>query len=413
MQKIWLVAKHYFGLEARKRSFILLLFLMPFILVFTIGMGYLFSRLDLENTRLGVVDEAGLLVDLNVEVTSEHEVSLTPYATVEEARAALEMEEIDAYYLLPADYAATRRADVVFYQSPHWSAWRHFRNVVQVNLLADQPPAVIERITEGAEFDVYSTESDRLFPTGGPSVGLFLPLIVAAMYAFLVMTAAGFMMEVIALEKENRTIEILVSSISPGQLMAGKIVGALGLSLIQLFVWAAFLVGTVWLGGPLEIAWLQEIDVDWRDLLGIAAVGATSYLFIGALMTTIGSTLVETQEAQQTGPFFFLLVFLPVYLIIPIASAESQTDPLVLGFTLFPPTSVMTIALRSMFSRVPTWQIAASAATGLVGGIGLVWLAGRAFRISLLRYGQRLRLRELFARRAAPKATAETQRRDQ
>lgn len=410
MHKIWLVANHYFRQEASKKSFVLLLFLMPLILVFTVGMGFLFAQLDRESTRLGYVDQAGLVADTDVAVDSQHEVTLAPFASQDEARAALEEGQIDAYYVIAADYATSRRADVIYFESPHWSAWRYFADVVRANLLADQPPALIERLLQGAEVTVRSSESGRVFPAGGPSVGHFVPLIIAMMFAFLTMTTAGFMMEVMAAEKENRTIEIVISSISPGQLMAGKIGGAIGLTSVQLLVWVAFLIGTIWLGaGPLDIDWLQDLAIDWRPVYEIVIVAVPAFLFIGALMTTIGSTLVETQEAQQAGPFFFFLVFLPVYLIIPIASSGSENSPLVLVFSLFPPTSVMTIALRSTFAQVPTWQIATTAAIGLVGGGALVWLAGRAFRLGLLRYGQRLRLREILTRHPALEPDAPAQ----
>jgi membrane protein YqaA with SNARE-associated domain len=68
------------------------------------------------------------------------------------------------------------------------------------------------------------------------------------------------------------------------------------------------------------------------------------------------------------------------------------------GLSLLPVTSVMTIAIRSLFFRVPAWEIAASAAIASVCGGLAVWLASKALRMSLLRYGQRLKWRDLFAR---------------
>ena len=61
-----------------------------------------------------------------------------------------------------------------------------------------------------------------------------------------------------------------------------------------------------------------------------------------------------------------------------------------------PPTAVMTIALRSLLREIPMWQVAASTGIGLVSGAVLIWLAGKALRSSLLRYGQRLRWSEMF-----------------
>jgi ABC-type Na+ efflux pump permease subunit len=114
------------------------------------------------------------------------------------------------------------------------------------------------------------------------------------------------------------------------------------------------------------------------------------------LMTTVGTTLVESQEAQQAGPLLFLPLLLPVYLLIPIA--RNLNGPLSLGLSFFPLTGVMTMAVRSVFMEVPGWQFISAAVIALVSGLGMVWLAGQAFRISMLSYGRRLKLRDLFAR---------------
>ena len=397
MSKVWLIAQYQFRQEVSKRSFLLVLFSMPLFLTLSIGLGYLVSRLEQQSTTLGYVDQAGLLVKTLAE-PEEHDVRLVPFDTPQAARAALEAGQIDAYYVLAADYADTHQAELVYFEPPDRHAVRHFQNVVRLNLMADQSPPVVERTLSGANLTVRATESKREFPAGGPSAGQFVPLIAAAIFAFLVLTTSGYMMQVVVVEKENRTIEIVVSSVSPSQMMTGKIIGALGIALMQLAVWLAFLAGAVWLGGSvLEVGWLQNVNPNWHAILMIVVVALPSYLCIAALMTVVGTTLVESQEAQQAGPLFFMLLFVPMYLLIPIT--ENLNGPLSLGLSFFPVTSVMTIAIRSVFAEIPVWQIAVSAAIALVSGTAMVWLAGKAFRMSMLRYGQRLKWRELFARR--------------
>lgn len=398
MSKVWLIAQHQFRQETSKRSFLLVLFSLPLFLTLTIGLGYLTSRLEEEeSTALGYVDQAGLLVETLAEA-EEYDVRLVPFEAPEAARAALEAEEIDAYYVLPADYAEAHQAELVYFEPPDRQARRYFRNAVRLNLMADQPPAVVERALSGANLTVRATEWKRNFPAGGPGASRFVPLIAAAIFAFLVLTTSGYLMEVVVAEKENRTIEIIVSSVSPTQMMAGKTIGALGIALMQLVVWLAFLAGAAWLGGSvLEMSWLQKVTPNWRDVLMIVVVALPAYLFIAALTTLVGSTLVESQEAQQAGALFFLPLFLPIYLVIPII--QNPNGLLSLGLSFFPMTSAVTVGIRSIFMQVPVWQIALSAAIALASGAVMVWLAGKAFRMSMLRYGQRLKWRELFTRR--------------
>jgi ABC-2 type transport system permease protein len=330
--------------------------------------------------------------------SEETDVRLVPFDTPQAARAGLEAEQVDAYYLLSADHAGTHQVELVYLKPPHPTATRHFQDVVRLNLMAGQPPAVAERALSGANLTVRATESKRDFPGGGPSADQLVPLVAAAIYSFLVLTTSGYMMQVVVEEKENRTIEIMVSSVSPAQMMTGKIAGALGIALMQLAVWLAFLAGAKWLGGTvLEIDWLQNVNPNWRDMLSIIVVALPSYLCIAALMTIVGTTLVGSQEAQQAGPLFFMLLFVPMYLLVPIT--KNLNGPLSLGLSLFPLTSVVTIAMRSVLAEIPGWQTALSAITALVSGTVMVWLAGKAFRMNMLRYGQRLKWRELLTRR--------------
>jgi ABC-2 type transport system permease protein len=400
MAKAWLIAQHHFMQEVRKRSFIIVLFSLPLFLAVSIGAGYLAARLQEQSTTLGYVDPAGLLADTSARPEGA-DVRLVPYATAQEALGALRAGEIDATYLLP-DAPNGRRAQLIYLEPPDYKATRYFEELVRRNRLAGQPPALVERVLSGADVTVRASERHRDFPGGEPSAAHVLPLMAAAIFAFLVLTTSGYMAEAVVAEKENRTMEIITSSVSPGRLMAGKILGGLGIAALQLAVWVTCLVLALWLGGQvLQIEWLQEIQPNWRDIGMIVAVAVPSYLFMGALTTMIGSTMVDNQEAQQLGGLAFVVLFMPVYLAVLLI--QDPNGLLAVALSLFPPTAVVTIALRSLLLEVPTWQIALSAGVALASGIGMVWLAGKTFRLSMLRYGQRLRPRDLFARRSRSK----------
>jgi ABC-2 type transport system permease protein len=402
MSKVRSIARYHFRQETGKRSFLLVLFSLPLFVTFTIGMGYLFASLEEGQARLGIVDRAGLLVSTALDA-EEYDVEVAWFATEDAARAALDGDRIDAYYVIFADYLDTQRTRLVVSGPLQPAASDYFYDLVRLNLMADLPPAIAGRALAGPELTVRATSSGREFPGGNPTASQVLPVVAAAVFGFLILTTAGYMMEVIVEEKENRTMEIIVSSVSPGQMIAGKVIGALGIAFVQLVVWLAFLAGAIWVGANvLDSEWLRAVEIRWRDLLMIVVVAGPAYLFIGAFMTTIGVTLVERQEAQQIGPFFFIVLFLPLYLVIPLA--QNPDGPLSLALSLFPLTSVTTIGFRSLFIEIPWWQIAAAAGISLGGGLAMIWLAGRAFRLSMLRYGRRLRWQELFAgRRPGPR----------
>jgi ABC-2 type transport system permease protein len=396
MKKIWLVARHQFMKEASKRSFILVLLALPLFLTITIGFGFLVARLDRSSAALGYVDHAGIMTQ-TLPDSGSSDFHLVPFESRESALAALDEDQIDGFYVISKDYKESHDAELVYYESPPYRAIKLFEDTVRLNLMTDEPGYVVDRMLSGAEVTVRATDANREFPAGNPEFSIFLPLIIAAIFAFLVLTTSGYMTEVIVEEKESRTMEIVVTSMSTGRMMAGKILGAVGIALVQLTTWIFFLVAAIWLGGNvLDVSWLQSINPTWSDLLKVVIVAIPAYLCIAALMSLIGSSLVDNQEANQVGGMSMFLLFLPIYAFVPIATNPS--GPLALGLTFFPTTSITTVALRSLFVEVPTWQIAVSAAIALSSAIVLIWLAGKAFRLTMLRYGQRLKLTELFRR---------------
>ena len=392
MSKTWLIARHHFRQETQKRTFVLVLFSLPLFLALSIGMGFLFSRLEQEQVVLGYVDQAGLLAQVPAGNDND-EVELVSYDTRAAARAALDAGQIDALYLLPADLAG--QTELIYYEPPSGGAVRHFEDAVRLNLLAGQPPDLAARLMSRPVVTVRATELNREFAGGGPSAGDFVPMIAAAVFSFLVLTTSGYMVAVVAEEKENRTMEVVVTSVSPGQMMAGKLLGTLGIAAIQLSVWLAFLALGFLIGrGVLQVDWLQDLTVRWRSVLSIVIVAVPFYFCIAALMTLVGTMLTDSQEANMAAGLFFIPLFLPFYLIMPLAA--NPNGPLAVALSLFPVTSVMTMAVRSLFSEIPVWQVAAAVGIALACGVALSWLTGKALRMGMLRYGRRLRLGEIL-----------------
>lgn len=396
MSKIWLVAEWQFKKEVFKRGFLLALIAMPLFLGFTAAMGWLGARMRQQTTTLGYVDEGNALGVMPATIADD--VTLVRYDTPEAARAALEAGQIDAYYALPPDYPQDNRTELVYLQGFD-GGWA-FTQAVRRSLLAGESEAIAERALAGPDMAVHATSLNKTVTMGSPGLEEFLPLIVALLFAFLVMTVAATLMEAMAAEKQNRTIEIVVSSISPGQMMAGKIIGVVGMALLLAASWVAILLGFAWFGANVMAwDWLQGISIDGRDLALLLVVALPSFVFVAALMVALGATVVDAQEAQQLGAVAFLIIFVPIYLFFVFG--DNPNGPLAIAFSLFPLTSVSTLAVRSMFMQVPAAQILAAALIALVSAVIMIWLAGKLFRANMLRYGQGLRLGQMLRGRPA------------
>jgi ABC-2 type transport system permease protein len=175
---------------------------------------------------------------------------------------------------------------------------------------------------------------------------------------------------------------------------------AIGLTL--LVTWVAVGALAVGIGSALGLTWLRDLRTDVPTLLLMLLVLVPAFVLVAAFMAAIGATVTEAQEGQQMTGIIVLPFMIPVYLIVPLM--EYPHSLFSIGLTLFPITAPLTIVVRSTFTVVPLWQYAAASAILIACAAGAIWLAGRAFRLGMLRYGQRIDLRELLGR--APRGQA-------
>jgi ABC-2 type transport system permease protein len=130
-------------------------------------------------------------------------------------------------------------------------------------------------------------------------------------------------------------------------------------------------------------------------VIATLAIAVPSYVLAIALMTTIGVMVTTVQEGQSVSAVFFILHAIPFYASwIFISNPHS---PLAILMSVLPFTSLMTVGMRNLFTIVPAWQVALSVVVQALCALAAIWLASRAFRMGLLRYGQRLSFRRLFA----------------
>jgi len=246
----------------------------------------------------------------------------------------------------------------------------------------------------GTDVTVRSLDGRRTIPAGGPTFGLLMPLFITMAFLFMILMSSGYTMSAVADEKENRTMEVLVTSISSTRLIAGKILGIVAIGLTLLFTWTLVIITGILVARQLGVGWFTDLSMDWRAILAILVIAIPAYALAIALMTAIGAMVTTTQEGQSVSSIFFILHLAPLY--ISWAFLKDPHGPLAVALSLSPFTALMTIGMRNLFTIVPTWQILVSMAVQIVCALGAFWLAGRSFRLGMLRYGQRLRWRSLF-----------------
>ena len=205
-------------------------------------------------------------------------------------------------------------------------------------------------------------------------------------FAFVVLLMIGVMMGGQSLltttieEKSNRVIEVLLSAVSPLELMAGKILGQMGVSLVALGLYVAL--GLVLL---LSFALLGLLD-PWL-LFYLMVFFVITYLVVGSLMVAVGAAVNEMNEAQSLATPIMMMLLIPVMLSAPIMREPNSTFSTIMSFV--PPVNTFAMLLRLTSSAPPPWwQVWLTIGIGIASVFAAVWFAAKVFQIGLLMYGK-------------------------
>lgn len=407
MSTTLLVLRYEISTAFRRRSFLFAVFGLPMILfLMFVGLSQIGDDRPVGSTgaaapdtqklqREGYVDSSGLIEEIHPDVPRG---ILTAYPDEGSAQRAMQSGEIAAYYLVPPDYLETGN---LIYVNPNYrpvsaegQAWV-MRWTLFANLVGSDP----ERMRAGNAMNVHVTAlapADARREVNSPLV-FYIPYGMMFLFAFVLMMSTGLLLNSVSAEKQNRTMEILLSSIHARQMLIGKITASGILGLLQAAVWfsaAYLLLGAS--GRPIELPPGLELSpsiVFW----GIAFF-LSSYAVYGSLMAGLGALTSSPREASQS----ILFIIWPM-LISFVFSPMLPNDPhgaLATSLSLFPLTAPFTMLARLVVGGVPWWQPWLAAALMAVTAVFIVRLVARMFHAQTLLAGQpfsaRLYLRALF-----------------
>jgi ABC-2 type transport system permease protein len=392
MRNLWLIAKREYLQVVARRGFILTTVAIPIGLALVIVLGILIETTGQSSLPIGYVDQAGFLDPTRQAPGASIEVRAFPDETA--AQTALESQQIQAFFVFPPDYLQTLATDLYYRgKTPGQTVWSEFDDFVRANLVAGYPSDVQARLLDGPDVTVHDLTSNRTFSESS-IINIILPFVAAFFFFVATMLAASYTLGVVANEKENRTMEIMLTSVTPGQMIAGKTLGLLAATLTQLAVYVVAAIVAIKVAAP-YIVQLQNVEVPWT-FLGIAALFFfPAYALVAAIMVAIGSAVGEMQQGQQIAGFVNLIFILPV--MLSAALIQAPAGPLAVFLTLFPTTSFLTVALRWGFGTIPVWQMVAGWVVLVATTLFMFWAAARIFRAGMLRYGQPLNLKTAFA----------------
>jgi ABC-2 type transport system permease protein len=396
MRYIWIVARHEFFATIRRRSFWIMSLVFPALMIaFSLFSGMEDEELIFGGSEaapearppvVGIVDYSGLIDNIPAGMPEGLFRRLADEAM---ARQALAAGTLDQYVVFPADFLASGQlilkdenvtmvgAGSANNLAAGGNAWM-LGQLIAANLAgSDALGAAIQfpvpRIPE-SEVALRPPEA-TLAPEAEATARLVGQAFLYAIY-FVLIIGNGFMLQSVTAEKENRTAEVLLVSVSSRQLMIGKVLGLSAVVLLQLAIW----LGGAWLAfgrgaSALNLAAFHiapEI-VFWAVLFLLAG-----FLLYGSIMAAGGALVPSAREGGQLN----IVLILPLIVVLMMAPEllENPNSTLSLVLSLVPFTAPAAVVTRMVVTDVPLWQTLLSLAALVVSAYAFMLLAARFFR---------------------------------
>ena len=225
-------------------------------------------------------------------------------------------------------------------------------------------------------------------------VQTLVPFLLGALLLTALLSASGYLVQAIVMDKESKVVEILLSSLSADEILTGKLVGLGGAGILQFLVWSVMVMSTAF------VATVSHSEVSHNLPWAAAAISPLffllGYLFIGSLMLTTGSIGTNAAESQKLTLGWAILAMIPLMVILVLL--EEPHGPLAQVMTFIPFSAPLTVIVRMSVdaSGIAWWEIALSLLVLLLSTYLSIRIGGRLFRIGLLLGSSRPNWRELW-----------------
>jgi ABC-type Na+ efflux pump permease subunit len=207
-----------------------------------------------------------------------------------------------------------------------------------------------------------------------------LPIMFMVLLMMGVMGSGQGLLTTVIEEKSSRVMEVLLSAVSPMQLMAGKLLGHMAITLLAMSVY--ILLGLLTLTSFSLFGLLDPMLILYLFIFFVIG-----FFTLGSLMMAAGAAVNDMREAQSLMTPLMLVLILPWFMMIPVSRDPDSTFAIVTSFV--PPLNTFGMLLRLASTQPPPqWQVWTSIAIGILGVIAATWVAAKIFRIGLLMFGK-------------------------
>ncbi len=257
-------------------------------------------------------------------------------------------------------------------------------------------PARMEELTKRVEIKPLQVPGTGT--SGGGVAGMIFAFVLFFLLYMSILMWGQQVMQGVLEEKGTRVIEVLISALTPFELMMGKLLGICLVGMTQLAIWLGTVVVLTAPGIVSMMAFLPPGVTLPSITLGIAANLALLFILgffaYATMYAAIGASFNNLQEAQQVAGVVVIFIVAPVMVIYPVINDPSST--MAVTMSLIPLFTPLIMPLRIAIEMPPAWQLALAYALTLSFVLGMVWVCSRIYRVGILMYGKKPTLKEIL-----------------
>ena len=406
-----IIGREYYQ-RVHRKSFIISTLLMPIVLVALMALPALIMIMaEPDNNRIAVIDRSGVVLPA---LAGNEEMTFVPTdLSLDSAKVS---EDYDAVLVIGPDII-TNPSNVQIYTHNAMSMptsqviSQQIASAVESKRLEKYNIANLDKIMAEVKADVTLREF-RLEDgeeTESSSIASYAISLITMMilYMFILMYGQMVMTSIIE-EKNNRVLEVVVSSVRPTALMMGKISGIGLVALTQMVIWGIIIYAFTAFGMPLLISDMSG-GADMDAMAAIQSIGNVGYmmsifammtllmllgyLFYASIYAAIGAAVDNIQDASQLQTFAIVPII--ASLIFGMGACTDPNSAMSFWMSMIPLTSPMVMMAR-VPAGVPGWELALSLAILAVFTVLTIWLSAKIYRVGILMYGKKPTPRDLI-----------------
>lgn len=344
---------------------------------------------------VGFVDYSGVLA--GVEETVVDGIGIRPYPNEEAAQQAVLAEEIQGFYVLPADYLETHQLSLTVQDNLPITTAESFAEFLRTRLVYGAETSVRNRLVAGADILVHTVDRPEAPGKISRETIIRAVMMFSALFGmvFILGDIAGYSSMIVSDERDNRTLEMMITTLTPSQFVLGKIIGLIGVTLTRPFVW--FLMALPFLLGLFALAATPVYElIDWSFLWMLLLFILPAVAFFFGLMTVASLAINDPKYSGQMSSLLSSALIFSAFIGVSLLFKEENS--VALFFSFFPLTSFMVIVMRQAITDVPTWQIILSWLILLASTAASLWLAIYLFKSGRVFTGRPFQWRSMWRR---------------